>query len=136
MMIRSTDCVSVRGGCFNDIHFSKGLQNIDDLIESVRHESHATKTSSTPTPPQPASATTTVSPSGSSSKPKPRPEQSSGVRTLDQIVNLDMLRSEPRAVIETIWNEHHAQKKGVISGVMDKSFFDRWREAGRRYPMV
>ncbi|KAI9351572.1 ATP11 protein-domain-containing protein [Zopfochytrium polystomum] len=56
------------------------------------------------------------------------------VKTLDNIVNVELLRSESPERIGQIWNEFHATKAGV-SGAMDKQFFAKLRERGKKYPL-
>ncbi|KAJ1552567.1 hypothetical protein HK405_010824 [Cladochytrium tenue] len=84
---------------------------------------------------QDSDATATTGPSSPSPATSPATaRKSSSTRSLDDIVDVARLRREDPDRIAAAWNEHHATKDGVVSGVMPAEFFNKLMDAIRKYP--
>ncbi|KAJ3197236.1 hypothetical protein HDU82_001522 [Entophlyctis luteolus] len=73
-----------------------------------------------------------VRPPSKASRSKDLP---SYIKPLDEIVDVDRLKEEEAARIETIWNEYHKTQAGMLSGVMPVSFYETMKKNGREFPM-
>ncbi|KAI8611171.1 ATP11 protein-domain-containing protein [Chytriomyces sp. MP71] len=83
---------------------------------------------------QQTAASTTAKPMAGSA---PRKEDGlpSFIKPLNDIVKLELLQDETPERIEIIWNEHHAAKPGMVSGVMPITFYNQLKTRGRECPL-
>ncbi|KAI8917896.1 ATP11 protein-domain-containing protein [Powellomyces hirtus] len=120
----------------------EGVKSIDDLLAQKRAAAaaaaKAAAASSKPAS-SPSVSPSTSSPTShqSSAAAAPAPKRTglpSHVRTLDKIVDLDLMSALPGTEIAKIWNTHHSQRS-CLSGTMTGEFYDKFMQRARAFPM-
>ncbi|KAI8903701.1 ATP11 protein-domain-containing protein [Powellomyces hirtus] len=95
----------------------------------------SSKPASSPSVSPPSTSSPTSHQSSAAAAPAPkRTGLPSHVRTLDKIVDLDLMSALPGTEIAKIWNTHHSQRS-CLSGTMTGEFYDKFMQRARAFPM-
>jgi ATP synthase F1 complex assembly factor 1 len=60
-------------------------------------------------------------------------QQPNGIKSLDQIMHLDLIKDKDPETISQIWNQHYANRQG-LSAVLPLESYQRLKERSLKYP--
>ncbi|KAJ3090550.1 hypothetical protein HK100_007406 [Physocladia obscura] len=127
---------------------SEGFMSVETLLAESKKKKQTQTTPQQPMQPQATPSIQTLL-KGQQSQVQPLPQtqlspsrpQSTDanlpafIKPLHQIVDIARLSNELPERIELIWNEYHSSREGLISGVMQSSFYKNFKSKGKEFPL-